>query len=55
MNNVEYKQTKCPKCGTEMELTRIKDADSGDVLITVEGEYCPNCPYHELYISNVSK
>lgn len=49
------RENECPICNEEMEYTRIKDADAGEILITVAGYYCPNCLHHDLTILNISK
>lgn len=46
---------KCPNCETKLEWTRVKDIDSGDVLITCSITYCPECLYiaqQDVTISN---
>ncbi|PXV61198.1 hypothetical protein CLV62_12531 [Dysgonomonas alginatilytica] len=48
-------EKECPICNEYMEYTRIKDADAGEMLITVAGYYCPYCLCHELTIINISK
>ena len=35
--------TKCDICNVDLEYTRIKDIDSGDVLVTCLIKYCPEC------------
>lgn len=47
-------KNKCPECGNKLEWTRLEQSN-WDIQIVVEGEYCPQCLYNDLYVSNVSK
>lgn len=44
----------CPNCNTELEWTRVKDAQAGDILITTEVTYCPKCNYLHSYNVKIS-
>lgn len=45
----------CPNCGEEMGWTRVKDIDSGDVLITCSIVFCPECLYISQQDVDISK
>jgi hypothetical protein len=42
----------CPNCKTELEIDDIGDAQGGNILISVQVEYCPECLY--IHDSSVS-
>lgn len=40
---MDEEKGKCKNCDIEFEWAGLSDIDSGDVLISADIEYCPEC------------
>ena len=53
--NYIYEDDICPNCKIELKTGYVSDVTAGDVLVSFNFDYCPNCLYRgESKVTNIS-